>query len=60
MTNHAVDLADPLDSARYHRYLTDFHTDLVTQHGNDPLVQEFASTLGTTRCLKYLVPGRRW
>ncbi len=46
IAHHAVDLAGPLNSARYHRYLTDFHSDLVQRHGDaDPRVKSFSTTL---------------
>lgn len=46
LAHQAVDLAGQLDSARYHRYLTDFHAELVGRHGEeDRRVRDFTSTL---------------
>jgi hypothetical protein len=45
MAEQAIDLAGPLDSARYRRYLTDFHADLARQHGNDQRVRGFTAAL---------------
>lgn len=46
IAHQAVDLAGPLNSARYHRYLTDFRDDLVQRHGEgDARVRSFAATL---------------
>lgn len=37
----AVDLAGPLQSSRYVRYLTDFHAQLATLHAKDPRTRLF-------------------
>lgn len=45
LANQAIDLAGPLDSARYHQYLTDFHANITRAYGREHLVDEFTNTL---------------
>lgn len=43
--HQAVDLVGPLNSARYQRYLVDFHADLMRAHPRDERVQGFTALL---------------
>lgn len=45
MAHQAVDLAGPLDSARYHQYLVDFHTTISGKYPRDPRIEEFTNTV---------------
>ena len=45
MAQQAVDLAGPLDSARYHQYLVDFHTTISGKYPGDRRIGEFTETL---------------
>lgn len=45
LANQAIDLAGPLDSARYHQYLTDFQANITRAYGREHLVDEFTNTL---------------
>lgn len=45
MAHQAIDLAGPLNSARYQRYLVDFHADLMQAHPRDERIESFRATL---------------
>ena len=57
MAQQAVDLAGPLDSARYHQYLVDFHTTISGKYPRDPRVDAFTEAL-RDRYPSLALPGR--